>query len=233
MFVASLNFADDYGNLDRSAKQLKVQTMPYDDGNGEAIVNELLSLGLFIEYQVDGKFYLHIKNFEVHQRVDHPSKSRLPLYDLSLRTQIQEQESSRVLTEGSRSKGLEGKGMEGNGREGNTTAALRPIEPTEFLDLKAIYPPRAGSNPWNRALKACRARLAEGISWETMTDGTRRYQRYCHDTGKLNTEFVLQAATFFGPDHRFLSTWDLPSNKAETLRDANIEASRDWLNAPN
>ena len=115
MFVASLNFADDYGNLDRSSKQLKVQTMPYDEGDGEAIVSELLRLGLFIEYQVDGKFYLHIKNFEVHQRVDHPSKSRLPLYDPSLSTQRQLKEPSENPREPSRSKVRDSKGREGKG----------------------------------------------------------------------------------------------------------------------
>ncbi len=115
MFVASLNFADDYGNLDRSSKQLKVQTMPYDEGDGEAIVSELLRLGLFIEYQVDGKFYLHIKNFEVHQRVDHPSKSRLPLYDPSLSTQRQLKEPSENPREPSRSKVRDSKVREGKG----------------------------------------------------------------------------------------------------------------------
>jgi hypothetical protein len=84
VFVASLNFADDEGNLDRSAKQLRAQTMPYDNGDdAEGLVTELLKAGLFIEYEVQGKFYLHIKNFQLHQKIDKPSKSRLPAYNNS------------------------------------------------------------------------------------------------------------------------------------------------------
>lgn len=112
LFVASLNFADDAGNLDRSARQLKAQTLPYDDVDPEPLVEELLLAGLFIEYKVSDKLYLHIKNFELHQKIDRPSKSRLPVYDTSLRTR-------RTLVECStspRQKNLaEGKGREGKG----------------------------------------------------------------------------------------------------------------------
>jgi hypothetical protein len=122
MFVASLNFADDAGNLDRSARQLKAQTLPYDNVEPEPLIAELLRSGLFIEYKVLDKLYLHIKNFELHQKIDRPSKSRLPLYDSSMRTQLRTQ---RQLIEPSTSprqnnpaegKGMEGI-MEGNGRE--------------------------------------------------------------------------------------------------------------------
>ena len=103
--------------------------------------------------------------------------------------------------------------------------------PIEFDDLKAVYPKRAGGQPWPRALKACNARLTQGSTWSEMLEGARRYQRFCSETGKIGTEFVMQAATFFGPDKRFLEHWDLPSNKAEVLRNSNVQASRDWLNA--
>jgi hypothetical protein len=62
-----------------------------------------------------------------------------------------------------------------------------------------------------------------------MTEGVRRYQVYCRETGKIGTEYVLQAATFFGPDRRFLEPFDLPATKAEVLRDSNIDVSQRWL----
>jgi len=82
LLVGSLNFADDHGGLDRSAKQLKAQVFPYDAIDCEPLVLELIGAGLVIEYQVaDGK-YLHIKGFQKHQKVDHPSKfPKTPAYE--------------------------------------------------------------------------------------------------------------------------------------------------------
>jgi uncharacterized protein YdaU (DUF1376 family) len=103
------------------------------------------------------------------------------------------------------------------------------IQPIEFSDIKSLYPSRAGNNPWPRALKACMARIREGSTWSELTEGVRRYQVYCRETKKLDTEYVLQAATFFGPDKQFLEPWYTPKNKAEIQLDSNIGASQEWL----
>ena len=50
-----------------------------------------------------------------------------------------------------------------------------------------------------------------------MIDGASRYTAYCADTGKTGTEYVMQAATFLGPDRHFLNEWDLPASKADAL----------------
>jgi hypothetical protein len=129
MFVAALNFADDAGNLDRSARQLKAQTLPYDEVEPEPLIAELIGAGLFIEYKVSDRLYLHIKNFELHQKIDRPSKSRLPLYDTSLRTHRQLDEPSSIprqnnLAEGKGREGImEGNGREREGMQGETRAA--------------------------------------------------------------------------------------------------------------
>lgn len=60
LFIGALNFADDYGGLDRSSKQLKAQVFPYDSVDCEPLVLELIRVGLFIEYEVDERKYLHI-----------------------------------------------------------------------------------------------------------------------------------------------------------------------------
>jgi len=101
LFIGTWNFADDSGNMDRSPKQLKARIFPLDTFDVEELVVELLENELLIEYEVDGKKYLHIKNFHKHQKIDHPSKPLFPDYDDSLRTR----EGSRGLNEGSLTKG--------------------------------------------------------------------------------------------------------------------------------
>lgn len=94
LFVGTWNFADDYGGLARSAKQLKAQIFPYDNIDCEPLIQELLAVGLLVEYEVDGKKYLHIRGFKKHQKVEKPAAPRIPLYDPS-------PSPHRVLTESS------------------------------------------------------------------------------------------------------------------------------------
>jgi hypothetical protein len=94
-----------------------------------------------------------------------------------------------------------------------TVAPRRAREgyPLEFEEIRRAFPKRAGSQPWSRAFKACRARLAEGSTWLELREGTRRYAAFILATGKPGTQYVLQAATFFGPDKQFAETWEPPA----------------------
>ena len=130
LLIASLNFADDYGNLERSSRQLKAQAFPYDQLECEPLVRELLSAGLMAEYKVADRLYLHIKGFSKHQRIEKMSEARFPKYEESLSTPQTVGEGSRtppvvvtVLREG---KGRESKGKERKGEgEANGHARLR------------------------------------------------------------------------------------------------------------
>jgi hypothetical protein len=116
--------------------------------------------------------------------------------------------------------------------EKNTTAAARPTNsetPPEFVEFQRIYPKRSGGNPWPRTLKAIHARLREGHSWDEIMAGASRYHEFIRATGKDRTEFVMQAATFCGPDKRFLEPWDMPPSKAQLRQDKAVGVARDWL----
>jgi hypothetical protein len=74
------------------------------------------------------------------------------------------------------------------------------------------YPARAGSNPKKQAYEAYKAREKEwgAVEAQIMELGVGRYAEYCKQTGKLNTELVMQAARFFGPNREYLNDWALP-----------------------
>lgn len=118
LFIATWNFADDKGGLARSAKQLKAQAFPYDNLDCEPLVQELLKVGVLIEYEVCGKKYLHIKGFCIHQKIDNPAKPRVPIY-------VPEASPPRVLPESSPSPSASSLGREGKrkGREGKNKSA--------------------------------------------------------------------------------------------------------------
>lgn len=77
-FVGSWNFADDNGNLQRSARKLKMQIFPADAIDCEPIIQSLLAHGLLTEYEVNGEKFLHINGFRKHQVINRPSKTGLP-----------------------------------------------------------------------------------------------------------------------------------------------------------
>ncbi|HFJ9588584.1 TPA: ash family protein [Escherichia coli] len=82
---------------------------------------------------------------------------------------------------------------------------------SEFEQAWQEYPKRAGGNSKSAAFKAWKARIREGIKPETMLDGVRRYAAWVRATGNTGTQFVKQAATFFGPDRHFEDFWQQPA----------------------
>lgn len=77
----------------------------------------------------------------------------------------------------------------------------------EFETAWQAYPKRSGGNSKSAAFKAWNARLKEGVTPQAMTEGVERYAAYVLATGNTGTQYVKQAATFFGPDCHFEEAW--------------------------
>lgn len=92
-----------------------------------------------------------------------------------------------------------------------TRARTREAEARELDRLRAIYPRRAGDNPWPEALTEIRARLEEGHTWIALLDGARRYSNFCAATGVTGSVFVMRAAKFYGAEQHFRRQWMLPA----------------------
>ncbi|MGG8042092.1 DNA-binding protein [Klebsiella aerogenes] len=90
----------------------------------------------------------------------------------------------------------------------------------EFEQAWREYPKRAGGNSKADAFKAWTARIKSGATAQELIDGVRRYAAYVTAAGKLNTEFVKQASTFFGPSKHYEEPWTATS--AAGKRDPNM-----------
>ena len=66
-----------------------------------------------------------------------------------------------------------------------------------------------------------------------MIEGAKRYTAYCEATGKTGTEYVMQAATFLGPERHYLEVWDSPLSKSETLEQRNRQHAADFVEDQN
>lgn len=87
----------------------------------------------------------------------------------------------------------------------------------EFELVWKEYPKRAGGNSKADAFKAWTARIKSGATVQELTDGVRRYAGYVAAAGKLNTEYVKQASTFFGPSKHYEEQWsfEAPTGKRD------------------
>lgn len=160
LFIGLWNFADDEGRMVCSEKRIKMQIFPGDSPNIRGGLDELTRAGLIEVYDVEGIEYLQIPTFLKHQRVDHPSKSKIP----------QKPKESRK-----DSPSIRGTlAPEGKGREGNinpevissvvietTVAPEPPAEkiPADAVDQTPTPPPHVAA-----AVAALRVGLAVGTA---------------------------------------------------------------------
>lgn len=226
LFIASLNFADDNGNLDRSARQLKAQAFPYDDVECEPLVTELMRVGLFIEYEVADRKYLHIKGFLAHQKIDRPSKSRLPIFEESLRTRQPLDEPS-TSPRPVRSLGIEPY-VAARAISEDSNADIDPDQAREFVQrIKHAWPQGAARTDWMTAEKLARQVVKTGqASWDEILAGVLRYAACCNATGRI----VQNPARWFGDiDNPWKQEWPIPEDPK--VRDQRAKTDADWTKA--
>ena len=142
-----LNIADDYGVISYNLEEMSIRIYPYNKKSpvvliGKPLVDEILPKGLAIFFTWNEKPYLLIKNFDKHQKVDHPSKPIIDKFSLKEVLESLSDDNMPILANtredspNTRSllKGLKGlKGIKGGFSHSHT-----PIKTT--LDIISIIP---------------------------------------------------------------------------------------------
>lgn len=116
------------------------------------------------------------------------------------------------------------------GKKGKHYPPLPPQGTDEFEAFWSGYPKRSGSNPKATARKAWNQRLREGVPPTELLAARDRYAAFVEATGRVGTEYVLQAATFLGPSRRWEESWEPPSKNGRHGKDEAQELI-DKLNA--
>lgn len=201
LFIATWNFSDDQGGLDRSAKQLKAQAFPYDQIDCEPLIQELLDAGLLIEYESCGKKYLHINGFRRHQKVEKPAKPRVPVYEESLRTPRALPEPSPACS-GS-SLGREGKGKEHTDVEqGSTARSEEPDSPEQSSPVVRIFEHWKSEHRHPKAVLDSKRRKVIGAALKAYSEADlctaiSGYRNSPHNMGQNETRTVYDEITLF------------------------------------
>lgn len=179
-FIGSWNFADDHGNLQRSAKKMKMQIFPADVIDCEPLIQTLINHGLFTEYSVNGEEYIHIKGFKNHQVVNRPSKSNIP--------EPKDDDLFGGITEGSltEGKGREGKGEDMSGTPDDIASVI------DYLNDKA----NRSYQPVPANTKLIAARIREGATIDQLKAVIDAKVKEWADDSKMAA--YLRPETLFG-----------------------------------
>jgi hypothetical protein len=118
--------SDREGRFEWKLGTLKARYLPADNCDINALAQELISKGLIIVYEVDGKKYAEIPTFTEHQVINNrESDSKIP----SRVVHASSTRQARVKAEGK-------EGKEGNGASG--TPADIPFDPMEELKARGV-----------------------------------------------------------------------------------------------
>ncbi|QLS18856.1 DNA-binding protein [Klebsiella michiganensis] len=160
-------------------------------------------------------FYERYKN-DFHLNIKRETRQILEGASKGLRSQDQEQDQEQE-----KDKDLLGHGSatppDGESLTDAPSEKPKSHYSEEFEQAWREYPKRAGGNSKADAFKAWTARIKSGATVQELTDGVRRYTEYVTAAGKLNTEYVKQASTFFGPSKHYEEPWTItaPSGKRD------------------
>lgn len=150
-------------------------------------------------------FYERYKN-DFHLNIKRETRQVLEGASKGLRSQDQEQDQEQE-----KDKDLLGHGSatppRGQGQSEGDNPEPKKTYPDEFELVWSIYPKRAGGNSKSDAFKAWNARIKDGTAAEEIYSGVERYAAFVKFEGNLNTQYVKQAKTFFGPGMHFSEPW--------------------------
>lgn len=136
LWVSMILEADDHGRLVCDTAQLRAVTWPYYHKitvqHVEALLGCLVETRLVRCYEVDGVRYADFPSWTDHQRIAHPTESKLPTFQDS-RIFMNVHENSRTLL-------WEGKGSEGRERNGREAACEAPPPPAPPANGKFQIP---------------------------------------------------------------------------------------------
>lgn len=164
---------------------------PYDIDAPKKIDGWLAELereDCILRYTVEGNQYIQVINWGLHQKIDHPSKSRIP----------EPREDSRGFARtseilGEDRKGMDRKGEEGNGveRKGECGDAAESV--SRIISHYQKYHPK--SLPGRKERDKIRDRLGEGWSVEQIQeaiDGCHRSPFHCGQNDKQQIHQSLE-----------------------------------------
>lgn len=212
-WIGLWTYCDDFGRCRDNVKLIKAAVWALDDVSLSHIEKDLTDLqacGLVYRYEVAGKVYLQITNWSEHQRVSHPTVSKIPPPREGFTGPPPgggvPPEGSGIFPEDSGasrdSSGNLLNGKEGNreqGREEEKTLALAVAPPRDlFAEFWNVYPRREDKRTAERAWRAALKRAtSQGVTADQIIEAA---SRYAHSKVGVVRKYIKLPTTWLNAD---------------------------------
>lgn len=195
-FAGLWTIADREGRFRWRPRVIKLDVMPFDDVDFEAVLSALADYGFIAKYQVGDEIFAHIPKWEKHQHVNQrESASDIPA-PTSNGASMCVHSPARGEGKGREQEGKgNGKGR-GNGAQARATLIRKNDLAEQFERFRKAYPKRKGSNPWEPARQKFERAVRDGARPDGIISGCERYAAQERELGHVGTEFVMQAVTW-------------------------------------
>lgn len=155
LYIGLWNFTlCDHGHVADDAFKLKLQVLPTDDVDVDALLAELMDADRIQRItDAGGRTYLHVKRFEDHQKIDPRWKTRCPACaQKDSLVPVETPVSLRVLPDTPADSPTLPLGREGMGRESKKTSS-KPAASTEFDTFWKEYPRKVNKGTAKKAFE--------------------------------------------------------------------------------
>ena len=168
LYIGMWNFTlCDHGHVADDAMKLKLQILPMDPVDIDALLAEIMAQGRVIRVaDEDGRTYLLVKRFEDHQKIDPRWKTRCPA--CAHQDSLAPIETPVSFTEPQRDSPELPLGRDGKGWEGKKTSSSPAPPPKEFDAFWASYPRKIGKEAARKAFvkaitKTTAGKIMDGV----------------------------------------------------------------------
>jgi hypothetical protein len=196
LFILLWTIVDDEGRVRAASRMLASLLYPYDVDANKLIdrwLAELESQNCVRRYIVDGATYLDIPNWLKHQKIDRPSKSRLPAFA----SPREDSSNSREASATDLGPSILDLGPRTLDPIRSVAPATRPPTNDFFQKFWIEYPKRGdASNPKKPAKDKFERAVRSGADPEIIIASAKRYREIEQSAGRAGTEKVAQAQTW-------------------------------------
>ena len=204
--------ADSEGRLEDRPKRIKVEVLPYDECNIDAMLDDLVAARCIIRYEAGGKSCIQVRNFLKHQRIQ--TKEAIIKSEIPPDSSQYEPGTQPVRIEyepGTQPESQEGKGKEGKGKEREGAHAENLDSPSlnvqaehTWSTFKQLMPLRNGKFLDE---DACREKWARSpAKWNQWIAAVRNYRK----SNEVRDGAVCSPMTFIARKWR---DWEQPEKE--------------------
>lgn len=220
-FAGLWTAADREGRFRWSARQLKLDCLPYDDCDFSRVLDALVTRGFIVKYAIDGKEYGCIPSWHQHQVINNREKASDLPPPSEINTLTRDPRVENACATPLECAQWEGKGKEGEGKgkiSRSVADATRPVEDSKFEEFWRSYPRRDGPNPRKPAEQKFNALAKTGVDPDVMIAGVKQLAVDESRRGRIGTQFIPQAITWLNQQR-----WSDHAATAFTADDGLIE----------